>query len=126
MPFNPHTAGSTPTTKWSSHCNGLLQHIRMFQKDVRNTKRQIDAMNKELDKSNGKCEDASRWGDYIGLHQQAWRFRDQEWPQLNEYRIWEHRAFEVGQGEANNMTQLTALMYDVDVEVNNLPKVMKY
>ena len=46
--------------------------------------------------------------------------------QLNEYRIWEHRAFEVGQGEANNMTQLTALMYDVDVEVNNLPKVMKY
>ena len=98
----------------------------MFQKDLRHTKQQIEAMNKELDKTNGTYEDEARWDEYIGLHQQAWRFRDKEWPQLNKYRIWEERAFKVGQGEANNMTQLTALMYDVNVEAGNLPKSMKY
>jgi hypothetical protein len=68
MPFNPRTSGDTPKWRWNSHCNGLLQHIRMFQKDVRNTKHQIDAMNKELDKTNGRYEDQSRWDEYIGLH----------------------------------------------------------
>lgn len=126
MPFNPHTTGETPTEKWSSHCNDLLQHIKQFQKDVRHTKHQIEALNKALDQTNGKFEDTTRWDEYIGLHHQAWRFRDEEWPQINDYKIWEDQAWDIGQGEANNMTLLTALMYDVNVEVTNLPKEMKY
>jgi hypothetical protein len=83
-------------------------------------------MNKELDQTNGRYDDESHRGEYVGLHRQAWRFRDKEWPQINTYRIWEEGAFKVGQDEANNMTLLKALRYEVNAEVNNLPKVMKY
>jgi hypothetical protein len=127
MPCRIQIYGETPAKdySWSAHCKGTRQSLRKVQKDVGDIKYEIETLNRELDKTNGKYEDECRWYNYVEVCQEAWRLRD-EWPSLHESRVWEDQAWDVGRGEPKCITQLKALMHEVNVEVSYLPKAMKY